>query len=948
MQSPALFNPFPGLRPFKPDEDHLFFGREKQIDELLRRLRSTRFLSVIGTSGSGKSSLVRSGLIPALQGGFMAKAGSSWRVSVVRPGEDPIRNLAASLSASNVLGTAADLASASQLLLEVTLRRSTLGLIEAVRQAMISPGEKLLLVVDQFEELFRFRRSRQIENSRDEAVAFVKLLLEATEREDGPIYVVLTMRSDFIGDCVDYPGLPEAVNAGLYLVPRMTRDELRSAIAGPVAVAGGEVTQRLVQRLLNDVGDEQDQLPVLQHALMRTWDHWQAHRTAGHLMDISEYEEVGTMREALSRHADEAFEETGSDRSRYITERLFKALTDTFSDARGVRRPTSIAKLVDICGADEAEVFRIVEVFRRPGRSFLMPSSDDVPELNSRSIIDISHESLMRRWVRLTTWAEQESRAAGFYVRRLSPTAVGFFEGTAALWGNPDLAYALRWRQENQPTAAWAEQYNTLFAEVMQFLDRSECVEAERQAKERMRLQRAKRWAVAFAILSGFAVGGASLAGWEYSRAKKSLSATREADSLAEKNLNYAEETVAEMLRTVNGPTESSETPAVPGLEDIRKQSLERARTFYGDLGKQYVQKESVANGVAVGYLESGQMDLRLRHYVEAAEECQQAITAFGELADQHASKPVYREQLANSADQLGETLRISGSDPTRAEQAYGQAIATLQGLRQSYPQTPSYTQELARTYYNRGIFLKALKQFDASRADIDMAVKLLEPLAADPKKSEAAWELARAYNNRANLLFLENQDSQAELDFEHATRIGEALVKQGHDSPDHRLELAQYHDGLAGLLEYAGNIQDARKAADRAQQLIHGLSTPTVSVSLEQANVYMIRGAIIEPDDPREAAKQYQNSMDVLEGLKNAGDQQLDSNFNLQVFELASSYLELAESSWKAGALAEARSAVEHVRLLLPDVREPDRDEIRQEFEKLREKIYKLPSVHN
>src|SRR4029079_16572348 len=97
-------NPFPGLRTFEPDEDYLFFGREEQIDELLRRLRTTRFLSILGSSGSGKSSLVRAGLIPSLYGGAMTRAGSSWRVAIMRPGEDPIGNLAAALAAPEALG----------------------------------------------------------------------------------------------------------------------------------------------------------------------------------------------------------------------------------------------------------------------------------------------------------------------------------------------------------------------------------------------------------------------------------------------------------------------------------------------------------------------------------------------------------------------------------------------------------------------------------------------------------------------------------------------------------------------------------------------------------------------------------------------------------------------------------------------------------------------------
>src|ERR1044071_7819278 len=98
------FSPFPGLRSFEPDEEHLFFGREQQIDDLLRRLRHGRFLAVVGASGSGKSSLVRSGLIPALYSGYMATAGSSWRVALMRPGADPIGNLAAALDEPAVIG----------------------------------------------------------------------------------------------------------------------------------------------------------------------------------------------------------------------------------------------------------------------------------------------------------------------------------------------------------------------------------------------------------------------------------------------------------------------------------------------------------------------------------------------------------------------------------------------------------------------------------------------------------------------------------------------------------------------------------------------------------------------------------------------------------------------------------------------------------------------------
>ena len=350
MVAEGRINPFPGLRPFEADEDHLFFGRERQIDELLRRLRATRFLAVVGTSGSGKSSLVRSGLVPSLYSGFMVQAGSRWRVAAFRPGEDPIGHMAAALDDPDVLGSPGELGDTRRVSLEATLRRSSSGLFEAVRQAWLPSGEKVLLIVDQFEELFRFHRNRRLRSSHDESVAFVKLLLRAAQQAAVPVYVVLTMRSDFIGDCMTYPGLPEAVNDGQYLVPRMTRDELRSAIAGPVAVAGGEIASRLVTRLLNDVGEDPDQLPVLQHALMRTWAHWDRADQPGQPMDLPDYEAIGTMKEALSRHAEEAYADVGEE-DRHATEVLFRALTDTVSDSRGVRRPTSVEEIARDRGA---------------------------------------------------------------------------------------------------------------------------------------------------------------------------------------------------------------------------------------------------------------------------------------------------------------------------------------------------------------------------------------------------------------------------------------------------------------------------------------------------------------------------------------------------------------------------------------------------------------------
>src|SRR5437868_12824108 len=276
----AITNPFPGLRPFETEEYRLFFGREGQSDALIARLGRSRFLAVVGTSGSGKSSLVRAGLLPALRGGMMSGAGAGWRIAVMRPGHDPVGNLARVLAGDGVLAEAGGglPRAEAEAVVEATLRRGSLGLAEAARRARLSEHEKLLVVVDQFEELFRFRSARAATSTDDDASAFVKLLLEGARQRDAAVYVVLTMRSDFLGDCAQFQGLPEAINDGQYLIPRMTRDERRVAVVGPVRVARARTSEPLVNRLLNDGGDKADQVPLLQHALMGTLDYGSARR----------------------------------------------------------------------------------------------------------------------------------------------------------------------------------------------------------------------------------------------------------------------------------------------------------------------------------------------------------------------------------------------------------------------------------------------------------------------------------------------------------------------------------------------------------------------------------------------------------------------------------------------------------------------------------------------
>ena len=316
------FNPFPGLRPFLPEESDLFFGREAESEEVLKKLLKNRFITVIGASGSGKSSLIYCGVLPRVKKLESNNAGS-WKILTFRPGNDPIGNLAEAF-VKNISGkdnkdtqTITDL-----------LNSGPDGITKVIKNLNGNTSGKYLILVDQFEELFRYKAAGDTDVIPGvEAAGFVKLIEESVSQTTIEIYVIVTMRSDFIGECAHFQGFTQLINNSNYLVPHMNRDNYRAAIEGPVKYAGAAIDQKLVDTLLIDIGDQTDQLPVLQHALMRTWAHWQELDEPDRPISYTDYDSVGTMSDAMSRHANEAFEELDQ-RGKEICEKTFKTITE--------------------------------------------------------------------------------------------------------------------------------------------------------------------------------------------------------------------------------------------------------------------------------------------------------------------------------------------------------------------------------------------------------------------------------------------------------------------------------------------------------------------------------------------------------------------------------------------------------------------------------------------
>jgi tetratricopeptide (TPR) repeat protein len=952
------FNPFPGLRPFEPEEDFLFFGRERQVDELLRKVRATRLLAVVGASGAGKSSLVRCGLIPSLYSGLMASAGSSWRVAMLRPGEDPIGTLAVALDAPGVLGSTGELETTNRVLLEATLRRGTSGLIDAVRLARLPAEDNLLVVVDQFEELFRFRQSSVTPGFRDEAALFVRLLLEAANQCDLPVHIVLTMRSDFIGHCMEFLGLPEAVAAGLYLVPRLSRDELRLAITGPVAVAQGQIAPRLGTHLLNDIGDDPDQLPILQHALMRTWDDWNNSAAAhGAPMDLANYERVGGMRGALSLHAEEAYGEAAAATSPALVAAIFKALTDTTSDARGIRRPTSVSALSGICQAAETEICRVIEIFRAPGRSFLMPPASTA--LTSRTVIDISHESLMRCWSRLQQWTAEEQASARMY-QRVSQASHWFAEGTGGLWRDPELELGLQWRAQNRPTAQWARAYDTNFERAMKFLDLS------RQERERMaavaeqarkrKLQRA--WSIA-AILGALLMACGVFA-W-YAVAERNR---------AENNLRTATEAVDEMLLSA-GSESGRVASEIPEVQRFRSELLAKAEAFYVRFLKQKPGSESLQRQMAVAHFRLGDIH-RLNQ--QAPGEAQRALEEYATAAASFANLGE-GEQEANAYNWLGETERTLGK-LSEAEHSYNQALAIQQRLHAGQARNENYTRELARSYYNRGIVRSHLNNAGGADSDYRQAIALLEPLAA--LGGDYRQEMDRVYNDRANLLSDLGRTAEAEALYQQAIASHQELLKDSPAHRDYQLELDEFCNSLALLYSDTKRFPLAETWWRAAHAQVEKLAQPAPSVAISMAKSSLVHAAILGAQGKAaQASGEYRQSIDLLAQMdtRDLGSatqayhltygQSLDEQGRLRLIEgdakaaiplfsaaigqneaagdhtaLAWDYANLATAQLDLAMISEARQNLATLRTLLPQAASADRDQLTKEEKRITERI--------
>ncbi len=516
--------PYTGLRSFTEEESIYFKGRDEQIQEATAQLQRNKFLMLTGASGDGKSSLVYAGIIPTARAGFLKSTYTQWNVIDFRPERSPLKNLCRSvaeqLEIKSVSTVEAELSHGFSAL--VDLYKNSIRYVDPDSQEWINANEEersaikrrasnLIILADQFEEFFTNPENYYRGVTSKESNLVINLLLETAKiaLEEGlPIYIVFTMRSDYIGQCTAFRGLPESIGFSQFFVPRLNRKELKEVIEEPAILSGNTISKRLTERLIYDITEGVDQLPILQHALNQIW---MAADSGQEEMDLVHYAMVGglnpdelpngdqdrfkdwfeklpqyikdcyhqpNLRNVLDTHANKLYEmaadyyleKTGNhihkEEAKKIIKIIFICLTK-IDQSRAVRNRMTLTEIHNIMENLDVKIETLAEVlniFREPGNTLIRPFINDSEEntpLNYNEVLDITHESLIRNWELLKVWAKEEH---GYY------TTYQDFYQQVVRWIKHDrssgfllpigpLTYFEKWFEDLSPTPHWIKRY---------------------------------------------------------------------------------------------------------------------------------------------------------------------------------------------------------------------------------------------------------------------------------------------------------------------------------------------------------------------------------------------------------------------------------------------------------------------------------------------------------
>jgi serine/threonine protein kinase/WD40 repeat protein len=395
----ATENPYKGLRPFDEGDADDFYGRSKLVEELLTRMNQPggngQLLAVVGPSGSGKSSLIRAGLVPALRRGAIAGS-DRWFTTTMIPGSNPFEQLETALLRVAVNPPTS---------LHDQLADGQRGILRSISRALPDDSTTLLLVIDQFEELFTLCEDEELRSS------FLISLATAVTEPGTPLRVVLTLRADFYDRPLRHPEFAELIKQNSVTVTPLTGDELERAIVGPATRAGLEFEPGLVAEIIAEVGNRHGSLPLLQYTLTELFE-----TNVSGLLLVDRYRELGGLTGALARRADEIYTSSSSD-EQTATRHLFGRLITLGEGNEDTRRRVRLSEMT----SDPPTTTAVT----RFGQARLLTFDRD--HATREPTVEVAHEALIREWPRLRGWLEDDRQGLRVH-RHLTTSAAGWTE----------------------------------------------------------------------------------------------------------------------------------------------------------------------------------------------------------------------------------------------------------------------------------------------------------------------------------------------------------------------------------------------------------------------------------------------------------------------------------------------------------------------------------------
>lgn len=462
MILPPLENPYKGLQAFQMADEQDFFGREKLTEKLLARLESEgadgRFLAIVGPSGSGKSSLVKAGLIPALWRGELPGS-ERWFITDLIPGMHPLDQLEVALI---------KIATHHPDSIHEQLVRDERGLVRAAQIILPDDNSELVVVIDQFEEVF------SLVEAEERRVHFLDLLRTAVQDPQSRIRVILTLRADFYDRPLQYPTFGELVRSYMETVLPLSAEELEQAIVGPAQRVGIEFEEGLVASIVSDVNYQPGALPLLQYALTELFEARQER-----LLTHGGYQQIGRAAGALARRAEQIYaelDETGQE----LVRQMFLRLVTLGEGSEDTRRRVTHTELLAIAD-DPLLMDEVIDVYA----DYRLLALDHDPSTRTPTA-EVAHEAILREWERLRQWLN-DSRADIRLQRQLARAAQEWQQAEADdsfLLRGTRLTTFEKWVSETEVALTILER---------RFLTRSLSAREERLAEEAERQQREEK-----------------------------------------------------------------------------------------------------------------------------------------------------------------------------------------------------------------------------------------------------------------------------------------------------------------------------------------------------------------------------------------------------------------------------------------------------------------------